>query len=85
MIYKKDATGLLQRLLGLSDGPWRWSACVQASVATAVPLAAFKLTGHQSLFPWLESRYRKSLVDRGFCDNMVYVTTRDAQGGRSII
>ena len=49
MIYKKDATGLLQSLLGLSHGPWRWSAGVQASVATAVPLAPFTLTGHQSL------------------------------------
>jgi hypothetical protein len=44
MIYQKDATGLLQSLLGLSDGPWRWSAGVQAGVASAVPLAAFTLT-----------------------------------------
>jgi uncharacterized protein (DUF433 family) len=28
-----------------------------------------------------ESRYRKSLVDRGFCDNMVYETTTDALCG----
>ena len=49
MIYKKDAKGLLQSLLGLSHGPWRWSAGVQATVATVVPLAAFTLTGHQTL------------------------------------
>src|ERR1700741_1683560 len=30
--------------------------------------------------PW-STRYRKTLVDREFCDNMVYETTRDAQGG----
>ena len=49
MIYKKDARGSLQSLLGFSDGPWRWSAGVQGGVATAVPLAGFTLTGHQSL------------------------------------
>jgi hypothetical protein len=49
MIYKKGATGSLQRLLGLSGGPWRWSAGIHASMATALPLAAFTLSGHQSL------------------------------------
>ena len=49
MINKKGATGSLQSLVGFSDGPWRWSAGAQVSVATAVPLAAFTLTGHQSL------------------------------------
>jgi hypothetical protein len=33
----------------LSDGPWRWSAGIHASLAAALPLAAFTLTGHQSL------------------------------------
>jgi hypothetical protein len=35
-------------LLGLQEGPWRWSAGVQAAVATGVPLAGFSLAGHQS-------------------------------------
>lgn len=48
MIYNKDSRGPLQSLLGFSDGPWRWAA-LQASVATAVPLAAFTLAGQQSL------------------------------------
>jgi uncharacterized membrane protein YccC len=39
----------LQSLLGFNDGPWKWSAGIQGSVATAVPLAAFTLAGHQSL------------------------------------
>jgi hypothetical protein len=45
MIYKKGTVGLPQSLLGLSVGPCRWPA----GVATAVPLAGFTLTGHQSL------------------------------------
>jgi hypothetical protein len=49
MSYKKFAIGSLHNLVGFSDGPWRWSAGVQGSVATALPLAAFTLTGHQSL------------------------------------
>ena len=49
MMYKKGATSSLQSLLGLSDGPWRWSAGIYASIATALPLAAFTQTGHQSL------------------------------------
>lgn len=49
MMYKKGATGSLQSLLSLSDGPWRWSAGIHASMAAALPLAAFTLTGHQSL------------------------------------
>ena len=39
----------LQNLLTLHDAPWRWSAGVQAGVATGVPLAAFTVAGHQSL------------------------------------
>lgn len=49
MIYNRDSRGPLQSLLGFSDGPWRWAAGLQASVATAVPLAAFTLAGQQSL------------------------------------
>jgi hypothetical protein len=49
MINKKGATGSLQSLVGFSDGPWRWSAGVQVSAATALPPAAFTSTGHQSL------------------------------------
>ena len=49
MIYRNDRTGLLHSILGFSDGPWRWSAGIHASMATALPLAAFTLTGHQSL------------------------------------
>ena len=37
--------------------------------------------GFVDLSPALTARYRKSLVDRGFCDNMVYETTTDAHGG----
>jgi hypothetical protein len=48
MIYKKVATGLLQSLLGLSHGPWRWSAGIQASVGTAVPLATIYLVPSNS-------------------------------------
>jgi hypothetical protein len=40
---------LVGLLCSLSDGPWRWSAGIQASLAAALPLAAFTLTGHQSL------------------------------------
>jgi len=39
----------LRSLLGFHDGIWRWSAGIQAGVATGVPLAAFTLGGHQSL------------------------------------
>jgi hypothetical protein len=49
MIYRNDRTGPLQSVLSFSDGPWRWSAGIHASVAAALPLAVFTLTGHQSL------------------------------------
>ena len=39
----------LQGLLGLQDGPWRWAAGIQAAIAIGLPLAAFTLTGYQSL------------------------------------
>jgi len=45
------------------------------------PAEASLAQGGVHLSPALTIRYRKSLVDRGFCDNMVYETTRDAQGG----
>ena len=49
MIYKESATGSLQSLLCLSDGPWRWLAGIYASLAAGLPLAAFTLAGQQSL------------------------------------
>src|SRR5215217_7904618 len=39
----------VQSLLSLNEAPWRWSAGVQAAIATGVPLAAFMVAGHQSL------------------------------------
>lgn len=38
----------LRSLVALNDGPWRWSAGVQGTLAAGIPLAAFTLAGHQS-------------------------------------
>src|SRR4051812_46615550 len=36
-----------QSLISLNEAPWRWSAGVQAAIATGVPLAVFTAAGHQ--------------------------------------
>jgi hypothetical protein len=36
-----------QSLISLNEVPWRWSAGVQAAIATGVPLAVFTAAGHQ--------------------------------------
>jgi hypothetical protein len=55
MVAQADPSGsfssrdALRSILGFHDGPWRWSAGIQAGVAIGGPLAAFTLAGHQSL------------------------------------
>jgi len=45
----RSVSSYARRLYGFHDGVWRWSAGIQAGVATGVPLAAFTLAGQQSL------------------------------------
>lgn len=39
----------LRNVFALKEGPWRWSAGVQAAFANTLPLASFALAGHLSL------------------------------------
>lgn len=38
----------LHALVRLNDGPWRWSAGVQAGLAASIPLGLFTISGHQA-------------------------------------